>query len=220
MFTLFAASRVPIANVQAILCSHGALILLFAVAIDRESVSWHHIVTIALAVSGAILVADPVTSEANWYNLAGYGAAAVASACWATEVFLFRNAAKHQTTILTMLIVNLFGLLVLTVPGYYSWRAVSMADALTLTAMGPLAVSAQFAQLAALKRAPLTIVAPFRYANVLFAAALGIAFLNQIPDGQAITGFVLIIASAIYIYVRTIAHSKYTQSATPPLKER
>jgi drug/metabolite transporter (DMT)-like permease len=198
-FTLFSASRVPIANVQAILCTHGAIILCFAALIDRAPIGRLHVFSIMLAVFGAILATEPVQTAITWRAFTGYAAAGVAAVCWGLEVFLFRHAAKYHTTILTMLIVNVFGCLVLAVPAFITWQRISAADALVLMAMGPLAVSAQFAQLAALRRAALAIVAPFRYVNVLFATLLGVVFLDQTPSMQSTIGFALIVASAVCI---------------------
>ncbi len=197
--TLYAATAVPIANVQAILSAHSIFIILLILVIDQHRIRFFVVVCVFVCIAGAVVAAEPEATGFLNSSLLGYLAAALAAFCWGLEVYLFRNASRYVTTLTTMLIVNGLGLGILLLPAAMVWQPLDGSDMATVLCMGPLAVCAQFAQLSALRRAPLDLIAPFRYINVPFAALLGILFLDQWPTAQALAGMVLIVAGAAYI---------------------
>jgi len=61
---------------------------------------------------------------------------------------------------------------------------------------------AQFGLIAALARAPATVLAPFRYGQLFWATVFGFLVFAAFPDPVSIAGMVLIAASGLYVWYR------------------
>ena len=71
---------------------------------------------------------------------------------------------------------------------------------------GASAAGGQFSITKAYTKAPAKEISVFDYTQVLFAAALGFLFLNQIPDMLSMLGYVIIIGSAVFKWMYTMKH--------------
>ena len=77
---------------------------------------------------------------------------------------------------------------------------------LILLLAGASAAGGQFSITKAYTKAPAKEISVFDYTQVLFAAALGFLFLNQIPDMLSLLGYVIIIGSAVFKWMYTMKH--------------
>lgn len=68
-----------------------------------------------------------------------------------------------------------------------------MVGAAVFTAVGNSAV------VAASRRADLSVVAPFRFSNIIWALVLGFAVWNEVPDWHAVVGIALVAGSGVYV---------------------
>ncbi len=59
-----------------------------------------------------------------------------------------------------------------------------------------------FSLTTAMRMAPVSIVAPFRYTRLIFTTGLGILFLGERPDVWTMTGAALILAAGLYTFLR------------------
>lgn len=71
-----------------------------------------------------------------------------------------------------------------------------MAGAVAVTAAGYLAVTM------AMRMAPVSSVAPFRYTRLVFTAGLGMAIFGERPDGWTWAGAALILGAGLYSFLR------------------
>ena len=79
------------------------------------------------------------------------------------------------------------------------WTTPSLADFLLLLLVGVLgAVNASFIVLS-LRVGEATVVSPFDYTRLIFAAGIGFLLFREIPDGWFWLGSVMIVAANIYI---------------------
>ena len=74
----------------------------------------------------------------------------------------------------------------------------SWQQTVCLLCAGLAAAGGQFSITAAYQKAPAKEISVFDYSQVIFAAILGFVFLDQIPDALSITGYVIIIGSAVF----------------------
>jgi len=90
-----------------------------------------------------------------------------------------------------------------------------------LVAIGLLGGLAQMALTQAYRLAPVSLVAPFEYASLLFAALFGYLIWGQVPDRFVWSGAAIVIASGLYILHREaaptagIARTASRQSRSP-----
>ena len=68
----------------------------------------------------------------------------------------------------------------------------------TLLCAGAFAAGGQFCITKAYTKAPAKEISVFDYTQVIFAAILGMLFLNQVPDVLSLAGYAIIIGSALY----------------------
>ena len=71
---------------------------------------------------------------------------------------------------------------------------------------GAAATGGQLSITKAYTKAPAREISVFDYTQVIFAALLGFIFLGQIPDALSITGYIIIIGSALYKWNYNLKH--------------
>jgi drug/metabolite transporter (DMT)-like permease len=121
---------------------------------------------------------------------------------WALVASLTRILGEQENTS-TLLFYTLVAFVVmLAVPQLWIWRMLSLDDYLLITAVAFFGVIAQFSVTKAYTIASPSLIAPFEYTALIWAAGLGYLVWSDIPDAFAIGGAVLIIGSGVYIIHR------------------
>jgi drug/metabolite transporter (DMT)-like permease len=83
-----------------------------------------------------------------------------------------------------------------------------IAGAIAVTTVGYLAITT------AMRMAPVSIVAPFRYTRLIFTPALGILFFGDRPDAMTLFGAGIILVAGLYTFIR---ERQLSRSVAPPL---
>lgn len=100
---------------------------------------------------------------------------------------------------------------IVTLPfAIFDYKHMTFLQILLLVVAGSCAAIAQFAITTAYKLAPAKEISVYDYFQVIFAAILGFAFLNQIPDIFSIIGYIIIITSAILKWRHGLKDSQNT----------
>jgi S-adenosylmethionine uptake transporter len=116
----------------------------------------------------------------------------------------------------TSLIVAYMGIYLVPmslVPALFVWTTPSGTDWLWLIAIGAVATFGQLAITSAYAAAEATVVVPFDYTRLLFAALIGYAAFGEIPDAWTWLGAAVIAASAVYIAHREAVRSRAATTA-------
>ena len=87
-----------------------------------------------------------------------------------------------------------------------------------LFAGGVIGAAAQLFMVAALKVAPVAVVSPFDYTQIIWATLLGWLIWSSLPTLNTLLGAALIIASGIYVAWREHRLHKDAVAATPPVQ--
>ncbi len=90
----------------------------------------------------------------------------------------------------------------------FDWHPMEIWQWACLIGAGVCAAIAQFNITAAYQKAPAKDISVFDYTQVIFAAILGILFLNEYPDALSIIGYVIIISAAV---IKWMINRKKTQ---------
>ena len=85
-------------------------------------------------------------------------------------------------------------------------KPMSLYQIVMLLLAGAAATGGQLSITKAYTKAPAKEISVFDYSQVVFAAALGLVFLGQIPDLMSIIGYVIIIGSAVFKWLQ---HSRF-----------
>ncbi|MGH1416289.1 MAG: DMT family transporter [Pelagimonas sp.] len=78
----------------------------------------------------------------------------------------------------------------------------SSNQALGLLAIGALATGVQMLTIAAIQRAPVGILAPFWYFEIIGVTLIGIGYFSEWPDTQTVFGICTIVSAGLYVWFR------------------
>jgi drug/metabolite transporter (DMT)-like permease len=125
---------------------------------------------------------------------------ALQAAClWAFSTVLLRRTALHETSMVQMTITN-FCFIVLTAGMLvYEWHDVDVRTAAMLLGVGVLGGLAQYTYFEAMRRAPVSILAPFEYTALAWAFILGFLIWGDIPAVNVAVGAILIGGAGLLI---------------------
>ena len=187
----------PLATAVALFFSFPLFLAIISVPLLGETVGMRRILAIIVGFIGVLLITNPA---------AGFSIPALlmlgAALGWAIVAGLTRILGEKENTS-SMLFYTLAGfVLILLVPQYWIWGAVTLYDYLLITGVAFFGVIAQFAVTKAYTIASPSLIAPFEYTALIWSAGLGYLIWNDIPDAYAISGAVLIIGSGVYIIHR------------------
>ena len=97
---------------------------------------------------------------------------------------------------------------IITVPFLFvGAQPMSIYQIAMLLFAGAAATGGQLSITKAYTKAPAREISVFDYTQVIFAALLGFIFLGQIPDALSITGYIIIIGSALYKWNYNLKHA-------------
>lgn len=82
------------------------------------------------------------------------------------------------------------------------WVIPDMTTLVMLVCTGLVGGTGQLLLTEALRRAPVAVVAPFDYTQLIWACILGYAFWDEIPRTATVIGALVVAASGLYILLR------------------
>jgi drug/metabolite transporter (DMT)-like permease len=185
-----ALARMPLAEATAIAFASPTFTTLLSVLLLKERVDAARWLVVLVGLGGVLVVMQPGTAA---FQPAGLLALASALA-WATSVMFTRKVAETDGVRTTMAYSALLGLALTTVVAGPGLRWPASQDWPALIGMGCAWCSAQWLVVAAYQRMSAAVLAPFAYAQLLFAALLGMWVFGHWPTPQAMLGMAIILA--------------------------
>ncbi len=199
ILTFFEALRfLPLATVIAI--GFGAPLLMTAISVPvlGERVGAHRWTAIAVGFVGVLIITRPGPEGLSWPALL----ALVSSALFASHLVAARFLARTETDTALMFWQNLGVLVVSAALAPFFWVPVATADLAGIAAMAVLLLCGQFCTVRAFRTAPVGVVAPFQYVELLWAALIGYAFWSEVPAANVWAGASIVVASGLYVIWR------------------
>lgn len=195
----FAIGHVPLADATTISFTAPIIVTVLAGPALGERVSGAHWAAIGIGFAGALLVIRPTGGGFNPHALLVVGSAAT----YAGYQILTRHVAAFDAPETTVTYSALVGtaLLSLIVPFYWTtparlWHAALLVLLGLLGGLGHYCVARAFAIV------PASIVSPFHYAQLVWAALLGYLVFGDVPGATTWLGAALIIGSGLFIALR------------------
>jgi drug/metabolite transporter (DMT)-like permease len=125
--------------------------------------------------------------------------ATLGAALFAFEGVLIKILSQADRPMVVLLHVSVFGLLILTPMAIMYWKPLPLADLLFYLSLGPLGVAAQYCTIRGYRMADISIVGPVDYSWLVFAAAIGFVFFDEIPTAGVALGAAMIAAGGIVL---------------------
>lgn len=212
-----ALSLLPLPEVTTIGFAAPVLTLIFAALFLGERVRLFRWTAVGLGLVGVMIVIWPRLSLGGEVDqMARFGAMmALGTAITAAMVkIVVRRMVVTETTpaIVFWFAVTATLLSLVTIPSWV-WPAPDVLALLVLT--GALGGVGQLMMTASYRFADASALAPFWYAQLFFASAIGYAFFGEVPTGPMMAGAALVIASGLLILWRESRLGKKTDPRLP-----
>lgn len=188
--------HLPIGNATAINMATPLFITLFAVIAFKEQVGAGRWLAIGTGFAGVLMVVQPTGAAFNAYALLCLGGTLL----HASRDLITRMIDKRVPSILiTLSTAVAVTLLSAAFSLFEQWQPVTWQH-LGLLATASLFLSGGYFLLTvAMRGGEMSVIAPFRYAGLLFALLLGFIVWGDVPNALAWAGIALLVAAGLYV---------------------
>jgi len=187
-------SNIPLADATAL----GFTQVLFVACISRvclsERVSTSRLFTIIVGFIGVMLVVQPQFEQSS---LLYTGAGLVAALGAAVAVICVRKVAQEEPKITLLAYQAIFVGLMALIPSLLNWQWPSWGEFALLICVGALSSLAQWIGVTAYKYGEANVIANVEYAKIIYSVGFGYWLFAEMPNGLAIAGLIVIVASAV-----------------------
>ena len=187
-----------LADAVAITFSGPLFLTALATPVLGERVGWRRWAAVGVGFVGVLAMTRPGGEGAQWAALMPLGAALSS----ASRDMLTRRMTITESSV-SMLCVSSVAV---TLSGLASpplgWRAMDPGDVGVLAGAALFLGLGQFLLIEAFRFGEAVVVAPFKYANLLWGLLFGYLFWSHAPDRWTLAGAILVIGSGLYIFHR------------------
>jgi len=199
MLLFFAAVTVlPLADVVALAFAAPIFTTVLGLVFLGERVGVHRWAAVTVGLVGVIVMVRPGSELFSAWSLLPLGSALF----YSVGVIMVRTLSKTESPATIVLYFSLFAAATTGSASIFTWHTPLTSDLVLLVAMGVAGGVMQLCAINALKRAEVTVIAPFEYTSLLWSAALGYLIWHEVPGYHIWAGAVLVGAAAIYIIIR------------------
>ena len=212
-FWFYAMTRISIAEVTAIGYTTPIFTAIGAVIIFGERLRIRRIFAIIIGFIGTLIILRPGFGTIDPGSIAQLMAAILFSASFLFTKHLTNS--ESSTDIVVML--SIFCALALLPGAIYTWQAPTIKELGWLMMIAVFATAGHYALTRSVAHAPLTVIQPFSFLQLIWAIAFGYFLFDETPDMWVISGAIIIVASISYLTHReTIANRKTKSPPLPP----
>ena len=190
-----AARSLQLAELTTIYYAAPIIVTVLSVLILGETVPLLRWIAVFIGFVGVFIACDPARLGLSLPVVLVLAAAVL----WGIAVVLLRKTAMQERTMIQLVLNNFYFLLFSAVPALIWWRMPDGLQLLLLLGVGALGGVAQYMLFEGMKRAPVSIVAPFEYTSLVWAFALGYAIWGDLPRTEVFMGAALIIGAGLLI---------------------
>ena len=199
---------VPLATAAAITMLGPVFVTALSGPVLGERVGPRRWTAVVVGFIGALVIIRPGFGDTPWQIVFTVGSA-VSSAFYA---LLTRKLSTDGDAATSATIATVVGTAALSLVVWGDWRTPSGAVEIGMIAsLGLLSGLGHYLYTIAFGCGPASVVAPFNYAHLVFAALLGFIFFGRFPDLWTWAGAGLIVASGLYIGYREAMLGKAAQ---------
>jgi drug/metabolite transporter (DMT)-like permease len=199
MFSFFEALRhLELATAIAIGFVAPLIMTAISVPLLGERVGLHRWSAIAVGFVGALVILQPGAD--------GFQPAALlcllAAATWAASMVYVRRIARTDSDVTMLVYQNTAVLLVMGGLAPFFWAPIGTGELVLTAGMAASVVTGQWFMFRAFRFAPVGLIAPFQYLELLWAAILGWVIWNEFPDPPVWIGAAILVVSGLYVIWR------------------
>ncbi len=197
----------PLADAIAIFFVEPLMVTILSAIILKETFGWRRLVAIVVGFFGALTIIRPTFADIGWPALYPVFAAG----CFSFYILLTRKLVAKEDPIRLQFYAGIFGLIVCTAiligASGSEIRSLTMVQPTLsewwlLCALGLIATIGHILVVYAFKHAPVSVLAPFQYVEIIGSTILGLLLFGDFPDGATWIGILIIVGSGSYVFHR------------------
>ncbi|PWJ85235.1 EamA domain-containing membrane protein RarD [Pseudaminobacter salicylatoxidans] len=192
-----AARYLQLAELTTIYFAAPVIVTILSIFILGENVPLLRWIAVLLGFIGVYVACDPVALGIS----IPVAMVLVAACLWALSIVLIRKIALYESSMVQMMLNNGFFLIIAGIPLIFVWQTPALSDWLLLIGVGAIGGLGQWALFEGMKRAPVSVIAPFEYTSLVWAFAFGYAIWGDVPRREVFFGAVLIFLAGVVIIV-------------------
>jgi drug/metabolite transporter (DMT)-like permease len=194
-----AAPMLPFAQLMTLYFASPILTTLLAIPILGERVSMIRWISIFVGFTGVVVAADPRGLMQGETPAWAITLVMIAAALWAHAAILMRQITKHEGALVQMLLQNGFFLVATGVWTAFNWVTPTKLELFLLVFIGVIGAGGQLLQFAAIRRAPVAVIAVVEYSGLIWAFALGWLIFSDRPALPIYVGAGIILAAGMFL---------------------
>ena len=208
LISIVAFTKVGLAQSQAIFAAGPIFVALLSMPILGEKVGWRRWLAIVVGFGGAMIVIQPS------YEIFGLTALLPVACAFLFALYMFLNRAigDADSPMTMQTLAGIGGTLFMTAALAIGTSAgdanftvslpASWLGLLLLTLLGTISGFIHLLVVRAFRMAPLSVLAPFQYFEIIAAVALGYLFFDEFPSASKWLGILIIVGSGLFILWR------------------
>jgi drug/metabolite transporter (DMT)-like permease len=188
--------HLPLADTTTILFAAPLLIVALSGPMLGEHVHRSNWIAVAIGFVAVLIVARPGFSLLSQFAIYPL----VAAVFYALLQLITRKlSAAGERPVNTLAWTLTTGTIVSTPIVIFFWQPLDLTGWLLMLGLGAAFALSQLTIIAGLARAPVSMVAPLTYIQIISAVVFGLIVFHEIPDGWTLSGIVLIIGAGLYV---------------------
>lgn len=190
-----AAKDLQLAELTTIYFAAPIIVTALSIVILKEKVPLLRWVAVLMGFGGVFVACDPASLGFSLPVMLVLAAAGF----WGLSIVLLSKVATQERTTVQLVLNNAFFLVIAGIPLLWSWQTPSWQEFALMIAVGVLGGLGQYFLFEGMKRAPISIIAPFEYTALLWAFALGFLIWGDVPRDAVFVGAAIIVLAGLVV---------------------
>lgn len=195
----FTAIRyIPLADAVAIGFVAPLLVVILSIPLLGERVGPRRWTAVVIGLVGTLVIVRPGFAEVHW----AYGLVLLLALIFATFVINTRVLTRTERPLAMLFYTALVGAGGASLMVPFAWQTPTLGQWFLMALMGVLGGCSHLLLIHAYRVATTSLLAPFQYAQIVFATAYGWLVFDNLPSEWMIAGTALLVLSGIYVIRR------------------
>ena len=191
IFWFYAMARVPVAEMAAIGFLNPGVVLVIAGRLLGEGLGRGRVLSVVVALAGALVVLRPGVREVS----VGHLAQLAATLCFAVSYIFAKRLSGLAPASVIVAVLSVTVTVGLAPMAWWVWQPVRGDQLAWLALVAALATFGHYAMTRAFSAAPLAVTQPVTFLQILWAALLGAVVFGEAVDGFVLLGGAMIVAA-------------------------
>lgn len=213
---LIALTRMPLANISAVLQALPLAVTMGAALFFGETVGWRRWLAIAAGFTGVMIIVRPGLEGFNAYSLLALVCVLFCAVRDLATKLIPAEVPSLLVSTITSAAITIVGALL--IPPFGGWSPMTGGEVGLLAVAAVLVLIGYQFIIMAMRLGDISFVAPFRYTALIWAILLGYLIFGDVPDGVMIVGASIVVGSGLYTLYRErmVGREKPAAESTAP----